>query len=121
MVTQPCDLKGICKLINPVEFADDWGSGGIRFVDSKGSELVFSYFNGKVYFKTGEQTKIESQPGSSGEQCLLKILKESFAAVYDPAFDKDPGAESSKRYWEQRTVKHFIRVLERRCATKKQS
>ena len=121
LVTRPCEFNGVCKLVNPIEFPDDWGSGGIKFVDKDGRELVFSYFEQKVYFKSGEGTKIESQPGTSEEQCLLKVLKESFAAVYDPKLDKKP-SDADKPAWQpyldQLAIKHFIRVLERRCASK---
>jgi hypothetical protein len=125
LVTQPCDLKGTCKLVDPSLLVDYYGSGKVKLVDSSGRELVFLFFDDKVYFKSGEGTKIESQRGSREEQCLLKTLKESFAAVYDPAFDKldpafdkDTGGAGAKRYQEQRAVKHFILVLERRCAAK---
>jgi len=94
------------------------GSGGVTLVDEKGNELVFSYFQRKAYFVTDEKTKVPSQPGSPQEQCLLKVLKELFASIHDPAFDKDPGGTGTEKFRRQRAVKHFIRLLEGRCATK---
>jgi hypothetical protein len=117
-LTDPCKLKSPCKLIEPLEFLDVIGSGAVKLIDHDGSGLVFAYFEGKAYFVSGTKSKVDSTPGSPQEQCLLKILKESLAGVYNPAFDKDPGGAASKRFFEQHAVKHLIRVLESRCAAK---
>lgn len=117
-VRSVCSLKGECELIDPVEFMDEVGSGTIKLIDENGSELVFAYFDRKVYFVIGGD-KVDSEAGSPEERCLLKVLKNSFARTYDAAFDKDPGGKGTKRFLEQHAVKHFIRLLEQRCATKK--
>jgi hypothetical protein len=109
----PCNLKGDCKLIDPVEFLDEVGSGSVKIVDQSGAELSFMFGARGVYLRSGE-AKIRSQAGSADEKCLLRIFKESLARTYDPKFDKDPGGSGSKRFFEQHAVKHFIRVLERR-------
>ena len=113
----PCDLQGKCKLIDSVEFMDEVGSGSIRLIDENNRELLFSYFNKEVHLRSGART-IKSEAGSPEERCLLKVLKKSYAATYDPAFDKDPGGDGTKRFLEQHAVKHFMRLLEQRCATR---
>lgn len=117
LIKSACNLKGQCKLIDPMEFMDELGSGTIKLMDENGSELTFAYFHQQVYFVIGDKS-LNSEPGSPEERCVLKILKESFAKMYDPGFDKDPGGNGSKRFHEQHAVKHFIRLLEVRCATK---
>src|SRR5437588_8441738 len=89
--SNPCSLKGQAKIVESDELMDMIGSGWIKVVDEKGTELTFLYFDREVSFVSGH-VKTKSEPGSASEQCFLKILKESFAKTYDPVLDENPRA-----------------------------
>jgi hypothetical protein len=124
-VTKPSDLKRPCIFVDCAILIDDCGSTYATFVDQNGNKLTVSSGypdkNGKeLRFRLQDNTVIASQPGSTEEQCLLKIMKESLEKDVDPALGKVDD-QDSKRYWNQKAVKILIKRVEYRCTTKREA
>lgn len=126
----PSDLRGPCSIVDAKVYEDDSGSGGFILVDGNGKRLrfIYTYNHGqRVYFGQPDGSKVESEPGSPEEQCLLKISKTSFTERFGPIEQpvSEYYAQLEKKLPKSEfdaliAIQHFIIVLEHRCKFKKE-
>ena len=121
MPQSPCELQGICSLKDAVTQNTDYGSSRVTLVDQNGNIFIVAYIGPGVILKRQDGTEVKSKPGSPDEQCLLTVLKASYAAAFSPQMSEPPkDAAGQKRFWTQYTVNRLIGIFQRRCATGKE-
>ena len=123
-VLEPSDLKTPCTLTDVEVYTDEIGSGHFVLFDSNGKTLKVGYNTNGVFFFTHEdKDRIKSEPGGPEEQILLRIIKQSYKAVYGDSTDRsiyDQQGEiiPTRRYWDKIGMLRFIALFEHRCKTK---
>jgi len=116
----PCELKGICSFKDATTMNSDYVTSRVTLTDETGHIFIVAYVGPGVIFKRQDGTEIKSTPGSAEEQCLVTVLKTSYAAAFNPPLMEQPkDAAGRKKFWTQYTVNRLIGIFQRRCATGK--
>jgi len=121
----PSALRPPCTIVDADTLEDDWVSAYLTLVDLDGNRLGCWWGEDGIILSGRDHALIHTKPGDAEEQVLLKIVKQSFAKIYDPAldrkdyFDRHPSEAPDYHWFTQHAIERFIRGLEYRCVHKK--